>query len=93
MKIEQFQTDFRLWLWISFGLFLASLFFMHIGVKADSMTPVAWMWHVVQVIFQGDFREAFGVSFMLVLFACIYLVASIVLAWLVQCLVVMIRTR
>jgi hypothetical protein len=93
MKIKQFQTGLRLWLWISFGLFMGSLLFMHIGIMSDSMTPVAWMWHAIQAVFQGDAREAFGVSVALVIFASMYLVASIVVAWLIQCIVVIIRTR
>ena len=93
MKTTQFQTNSRLWLRIAFVLFLLSFCFTRIDIKSDSNPPVVWFWGVVVAVFQGDFREAFGLSVILILFACFSVVVSLVFAWLIQCVVVIIQTR
>jgi ABC-type Fe3+ transport system permease subunit len=92
MKTRRFQTDRRLWFWIALTLFLACWFIPFFDVKGDQMS-----------VFDG-FREgvadshlSFGIivdGFFSVTFcAFLFTVPSIVLAWLIQCAVVIIRTR
>jgi hypothetical protein len=96
MKNKRFQTDRRLWLWVALALFLISWCFPLIGVKGNnSVRPIVWLWGLVASLFQSDFsaREFFGMSVVLIFFVCFSGVASIVAAWFVQCIVVMVRTK
>ena len=95
MKIARFQTDHRLWLWIALVLFLVSCCFPLIGTKGDPVRPVVWLWGVLLAAFDSSisFRELFGISAVLIIFACISAIASIVAAWLIQCVVVIIGMK
>jgi hypothetical protein len=95
MKNISFQTDRRLWLLIGFTFFVASWFFPLIAIKSDSMSPAVWLWGIISSLFYPgsfDSREFFGVITVLVIFSFFSAVLSLVAAWLIQCIIVIIRT-
>ena len=89
----RFQTNSRLWLRISLVLFLISLCFPFIDVKSESKPPIVWLWEAVIAAFQGDFGEAFGLIVIVILWISFFIVASVVLAWPIQSVIVVVRTR
>ena len=95
MKTTRFETNQRLWLWIALSLFLLSWCFPLIGSKGHGVYPIIFLWGVILAAFDPtiSFGELFGVSAILILFASISAVASVVAAWLIQCVVVIIRTK
>jgi hypothetical protein len=95
MKITRFQTDHRLWLLIALALLLVSWCFPIMPVKGDWMRPVVFLWGLLAAIFHSDLsgRELFGVSAVMILFACLSAIVSIVVAWFIQCAIVIARAK
>jgi hypothetical protein len=92
MKTRRFQTDRRLWFWIALTLFLACWFLPFFDVKGDQMSVFDGFLEGVR-----DSHLSLGIIvdgfFSLTICACFFAVPSIVLAWLIQCAVVIIRKR
>ena len=94
VKNKIFQTDRRLWLSIAFVLAAIGWFFPLIGMKGGSERPIVWLWAIVSSVFKPDFRtnEFIGMSAALVFFICWSTIASLMAAWLIHCIIVIVRT-
>jgi hypothetical protein len=94
-KTTRFQTDERLWLWLALGLFLLSWCFPAMGTKGGLVRPIVWLWEIIAAVFSSrmDWRTFFGASAALIIFSCISAIASIVAAWLIHCVIVMVRSK
>ena len=91
MKDTRFQTDRRLWLWISLTLVAAIWCFVPMGIKTETYRPVVLLWDWVGYIFSSDRREVFGVGVMLLIFGCMSCIVAAVIAWPLQALIVVLR--
>src|SRR5215469_8657644 len=91
MKLTRYQTDNRIWLWMALSLFLVSWCFP----LPDSAPPFVWLWGIIAAAFHSDlsFPAFFGVSAVLIGFACISTLVSMTIAWLIQCVVVIVRSK
>ena len=96
MTTTRFQTDRRLWLWIALSLFLVS-WCRPLSLTMDgSVRPIVWLWEVILAAFDSSIissRQLFDIKAVLIIFTCISAGASLIAAWLIQCVVVIIRTK
>ena len=92
MKITRFETDRRLWFWIALALFFTCWFIPFFDVK-DWHASAFGIWvEVLGDAFRGElsFFWAIGPFF---LYACCFAVPSIIFAWVIQCIVVIVKTK
>jgi hypothetical protein len=91
MKPMRFQTDRRLWLWVSLALLAVIWLFVPIGIKSESYRPIVLLWDWIGYIFNSDRREVFGVGVMLLIFACLSSIVAAVIGWPLHALIVVMR--
>ena len=97
MTLTRFQTDKRLWKWITWILFGVSwLVPSFTFAKSGPVYPaVTLFWWLLRAFWDSDvpLTELKMPAIVLAGQAVIFGVASIVLAWLLQCVVVLVRSR
>jgi hypothetical protein len=95
MKITKFQTDKRLWFWMSLSLFVGCWIFLHFSIKGENETPVRLLWEWLVSFCRGELSliEASGRCLLLGSFAFWCGLVCTVSGWLVQCAVVVVRTK
>src|SRR5437899_11788266 len=95
MKTNRFQTDQRLWIWISLALFVACWCFVRIGGKGPGPVAAVALWEWIVRAFRADAsaRDILGFGMMLLMFGCIAALAALILAWFLHCAVVIARTK
>jgi hypothetical protein len=93
--VQKFQNDHRLWRCISLSLFFFGLCLPIIGTKGSWLPPVVWGWGLLIGAFgSGIFsREFFLFTAILLFHVGLIAIASMVAGWLIQCAVVIVRTR
>jgi hypothetical protein len=93
MKARRFKTDIRLWFWIALVLFVSSWFLPITGVKIP-MRPIAVVPLLWSSIFGPDasLRGALEVGLVLGFSLCLAGIVSLFFGWLLQCLIVMLRS-
>ena len=91
MKPMRFQTDRRLWLWVSLALLGVIWLFVPIGIKSESYRPIVLLWDWIGYIFSPDRREVFGVGVMLLVFGCLSSIVAAVIGWPLHALIVAMR--
>lgn len=86
MTFSRYQTDKRLWLWVSLVLFVAPWFLVPIG-KSDEWRPaILWLFlftephHLLEVV--GG----------IVMFSLLFAIPACAVGWVVQCLIVIVRS-
>lgn len=87
MGFTKFNTDRRLWFWISLVLFVIPWFLPIIWVKGESLRP-AHYWiglftdssHMEELVGIGYFTSLFGVT-------------AFAVGWVFQCVIVMVKSR
>src|SRR5262245_35967993 len=85
MALRRFETDMRLWIWISLTLFAIAWFAPLLGKFGD--TPAAALWFILL-----NYPKNIGVVlYFLAVYTLIFGSASILVGWLLQTLVVMVR--
>ena len=92
MKLTRYQTDNRLWLRIALVLFLLSWWFPFFDI--GPARPIGLLWYIVTSPVRSEFSigELFGVV-QLVFFSCVFGIPAIAAAWLIQCAVVIVKTK
>jgi|ERR1017187_9079880 hypothetical protein len=95
MKPTGLKTDKRLWFWIAFGLFLTISYLPLIGTKGAPESLFVLMGRFIIDIFHGvySFHEFLKGTIVFLLLALFPAVLSILVAWLIRCAVVVVRTR
>jgi hypothetical protein len=96
MKVTRFQTDRRLWFWIALALFIACWLIPFMDIKGWHASLFGVFLEIASDVFRGNmsFAEAIDNSLIPVtVFTFVFGVAAIVLAWVVQCIVVIIRNK
>lgn len=91
MKPMRFQTDRRLWLWVSVALLAMIWLFVPISIKSESYRPVVLLWDWIGYIFSSDRREVIGVGVTLLMFACLSSIVAAVIGWPLHALIVVMR--
>lgn len=87
MNRTRFETNKRLWLFISVGLFLVPWFALRMG-KGDGMCP-AGLW-LVLFEYPDHGLETLGV---LLILSLSFGTVAVVIGWVLQCLVVVIQSK
>ena len=90
-KSMRFETDRRLWLWVSLVLLGVIWLFVPIGIKSESYRPVVLLWDWLGYIFSSDRREVFGVGVMLLIFAWLSGIGAALIGWRLHALIVVMR--
>jgi hypothetical protein len=96
MKMQQFKTNRRLWIWIAIILFLASWFIPLMDIKGWHASPYGLIRESALEVIHGrtTFDDAITGNFtMVAFFTCVFGFTSILFAWVIQCAVVIIRTK
>jgi len=96
MKITRFKTDRRLWFWIALALFVGSWFIPFMDIKGWHASPFGVFREVAGDVIHGDLplgNAIAGAFIPLTVLAFVFGVASIIFAWVVQCVVVIIRGK
>ena len=94
MKMTRFQTDRRLWIFIAVAFFVTFWCIPWMDVKG-SCSPFDILHELVSDLVHGslpfdNLMSGFGGLAVLAVILCI---PSVVLAWVIQCVVVIIRTK
>ena len=86
MALKRFQTDLRLWFWISLMLFVIPWFVPFGDLKGSGYLPII-CWGVLFTAPSHIFEALVFIGFFCLLFG----IPAIAIGWVVQCVVVMIR--
>jgi hypothetical protein len=86
MNPRRFETNKRLWLFVSLTLFLIPWFVMPFG-KGNEMRP-AGLW---LVLFQYP-DHAYGTTVFLLIFTLLFGIPAVAIGWVLQCLIVMLSS-
>ena len=86
--MTRFETNPRLWLWVSLVLFAVTWGFVPIVIKSETYRPIVLLWQWVGLIFSSDRRDVFGVGVMLCVFGCLSGIAAAVVGWPLQAFIV-----
>lgn len=94
MKKTRFQTDWRLWAWMTSILFAVSLFIPVISIKSGPYFSVAFaLRDFAAAVHQGDDSEKELIGGLLIFFTSVLVIVTFVLGWLLHCFVVIVRTK
>jgi len=96
MKTTRFQTDNRLWLWLAVALFVACWFIPFMDIKGWHASSFGVFREVTGDVIRGDLplgNAIAGAFIPMTVLAFVFGVASIILAWVGQCMIVIIRTK
>lgn len=93
MSKASFKTNRRLWVWLTLVLFCASWWLPLLGKTGQSWISLFWSWLIGVSRGEIPLRASLGVIAYLAASACFALVAALVVGWLLQCVVVIVRTK
>src|ERR1700677_4393000 len=88
MAFKRFQTDWRLWFWISLVLFVTPWFLPLVNMKGSHVPPIIW-WGILFTD-PSHFEESLIIIAMFILLVGI---VAIYVGWVLLCLLVMSRSR
>jgi hypothetical protein len=95
MPMTRYRTDRRLWLWISFAIFVAIWCLVPVEIKIKTYRPVVILWFWIGDIFRLGVLadEVVGLGTGLLIFGLMSSIVAIVIAWPLQGLVMLVRAR
>jgi hypothetical protein len=94
MKLRHYKTSVRLWLYLALALFVA-LWFVPFDIKGSTFYP-AYLWPAfIIALFRSDvpLREVGELLPMLGWYTLVCGIPALAIAWVLQCVVQMIRHR
>jgi len=95
MKIPRFKTDRRLWFWIAVALFMTIWCIPFMDMKEEATSPFDIFHELFNDLIHGSLPIGNTVSGFggLAVLAFYLGIPSVILAWVIQCVVVIIRTK
>jgi hypothetical protein len=95
MKISEYNIDKRLWMWLALLIYLPWWFFGRVNINEIEIAPATWLCQFFGRLFHSHtcIPGAASEASILILIACLFSLPAIFLGWLLQCAIVMIKTK
>jgi hypothetical protein len=91
--MTRYKTNRPLWFYASFSLFLICWFIPYLADKQEYVSPARLIWELIEGIFNSDNVTIEDVFLPLIIFTLLFGIPSILIGWLIQCVVMVIRHK